>query len=306
MHSVCVNDLPENVWKGRNRNETPPEHCSYPTSSIAFSNGGRALKCYSAGSAAPTTRIQQFSRNATNNVSVNELEIYLDDDTTEWFCIEDPFFGYHKCVSNGQNSNAYTCHSVRLSLATVRPSSQNQTIACILRSCKTMPEDDCTHAINLDEPHALASTQTVEVVARLWGFKLPTTTMAAVMAFTKQGTRIAIAYWAEIFVWALRPGVLTGKFFDGEWDYANVYEKTHDTNLKRSIVELRPIVLKADAVVHKMAFTASENELITITDRGVQMWNLGPSATGRRSVGLLTDEQDARGKEAGNQGTVTV
>lgn len=122
--------------------------------------------------------------------------------------------------------------------------------------------------------------------------------MTAVMAFAQNGTRIAIAYWDKILVWALQPDVLAGKLIGGEWVHDWIYERTVDENLKCSLVELKPILLKADAVVHKMAFTASENELVTITDRSVQIWNLGPSAIGRRTGSLLCDSEEGEGQVA--------
>jgi hypothetical protein len=279
---LSVNELPKDVRKSTS-NITPPEYCNYPISSIEFSNRGTALKCYSAGMGAPRCRIQRLDRDGSNNVSVNKLGLDLDSDTTEWFFIDDPFFGCHEVLSH-VDPNPPSCRDIRLSFATVTLESQSQTIACILRSCTEVPGDDCNHVIQLDQPHAIASTPSIQVVARLWGFKLPKTSMAAVMAFSKKGTRIAIASWDKIFVWPLQPEALAEK-----WDNIPVYTRTYDQNLRSSVVELQPIVLKADAVVHKMAFTGSEDELVTMTDRGVQIWNLGPSATGRREIGLLYD-----------------
>jgi hypothetical protein len=267
-----------------------PEHCRYTASRIAYSNGGTALKCYSSGMLAPSLRIKTFKRASTDNVTVNKLGLDLHDESTEWFFIEDPFFGYHESLSDKNNPNSRSCHNVRLSLATATLEAQTQTIACILRSSKTIPENDCTHAINLDEPHAIASTPSIWPVARLWGFKQSLTTMPTVMAFSERGTRIAIAYWDKIYVWPLVPGALAGKWSTHRCYY---YQKKYDSNLKRSLVELKPIVLDADAVVHKLAFTANENELVTITDRGVQIWNLGPSAIGRRTVRLLHENEDS-------------
>ena len=214
------------------------------------------------------------------------MGIDLDVDTTEWFFIEDPFFGYHESVRSSDGTNARSCRNVRLSLATATIASQNRPIACILVSDKTTLEDDCTHAINLDEQHATALTPIIRVVARLWGFKLPTTTMPVVMTYAKQGTRVATACWNKIFVWPLLPKVLSGKV-----PYLGVYKKIYDGNLKCSLVELKPIVLNAEAVVHKMTFTENQDELVTITDKGLQIWNLGPSATGRRSDRSLSDEE---------------
>lgn len=251
-----------------------------------FSSGARSLKSYSTASAAPSCRIQSFRRRSTSNVTVNKIGIDLDDDTTEWFFVEDPFFGHHETLRGPKPRNELSCRNVRLSLATATFAPGSQPTACILRSTKIMPEDDCTHTIDLNEAHAIASGPIIRVVARLWGFKLPTTTMPAVVAYSAKGTRIAIAYWNRIFIWPILPKALAPTGIDLE-----VHEKTYDHNFKCSLVELKSIVLKAEAVVHKMAFTAIEDELVTITDKGLQIWNLGPSATGRRRVGLLFDEK---------------
>jgi hypothetical protein len=167
------------------------------------------------------------------------------------------------------------------------PAGQNQIIACIMRSWEAIPENDCPHTIHLDEPHAIATTDDIEIAARLWGFTPATTSLAGVMAFAEQGTRIAIARWDRIFVWALEPKALAGA---GRWARRWVYQHIYDRHFKCNLVELKPIVLEANAVVHKMAFTANENELVTITDVGLKIWNLGPSATGRRTVRLLQHE----------------
>ena len=46
---------------------------------------------------------------------------------------------------------------------------------------------------------------------------------------------------------------------------------------------LSPLVLHSESPVHKLAF-ASSNELISLTSKGVQSWNIGPGATGKREV----------------------
>ena len=225
------------------------------------------------------------------NFTVNETAINLGEDTDELFSLEEPFFAHHEHVLDLRS-----CDNIRLSFATVKLNGQSQTIACILRSCKTMPEDDCPHSINLVETHALNMTSDVQIVARLWGFKPPINTMATVMAFAQQGTRIAIVSWDKILVWALRPkalAALRSQWVQGEWVNHQTYRRRmFDRVLNCKLAELRPIVLKANAVIHKMEFTANENELITITDKGLQVWNLGPSAVGRRIVSLLPDEGD--------------
>lgn len=148
-----------------------------------------------------------------------------------------------------------------------------------------MPESACSHIVNSDEPQDLYPYAIP--LARLCFFGPPVTTMPTVMAFAEQGTRIAIAYWDKIFIWPFRPEILAGTYDD-----CQSYPETYDKNLKCHVVELKPIVLKAEAVVHKMTFTASENELVAITDKGLQIWNLGPSATGLRSISMLPEEEE--------------
>ena len=232
----------------------------------------------------------------SESFAINRTAIKLSDDTYKFFSHEDPFFAHHEKVSDPKDENIRFCDNITLSLATITFACQSQTIACILRSCKTLPEDECRHSINLDETQALIVNSDVRVVARLWGFNPPMTTMATVMAFAQQGTRIAIASWDKILVWALRPkglAELRDQLVQGKWISHPTYKgRTFNRLLNCKLVLLRPIVLKAGAVVHKMAFTANENELITITDKGLQVWNLGPSAVGRRTVSLLPDEED--------------
>lgn len=218
----------------------------------------------------------------------------MNNDITEWFFIEDPFFGYHQSVRSFDGADARLCRNVRLSLATVTLASHNQPIACIVISENSTLEDDCSHTVSLDEPHANSLTADTRVVARLWGFKQPTTTMPAVMAYAEQGTRIATACWNKIFVWPLLPRALSERSLI---HYQSVHLKTYDKNLKCLLVELKPIVLMAEAVVHKMSFTQNEDELVTITDKGLQIWNLGPSATGRRSREWLSEHEGGAGMQ---------
>lgn len=292
---MYLNDSPGHGKAASSRTDAQPEHYNYSTSRVAFFNGGKGLKCYSPATAAPSYRISPLNGRESESFTVNKVAINLGDDTYEFFSLEDPFFAYHGKASDHEHTNIRSCDNIRLSFATVTPKHQSQTIACIVRSCKTLPEDDCPHSISLDETQGLITTSNVEIVARLWGFQQPMTTMATVMAFAQQGTRIAIASWKDIFVWALRPKALVelcDQWMRGKWIHHSAYEeKTLDKILNCKLVELRPIVLKAGAVVHKMAFTANENELITITDKGLQVWNLGPSAVGRRTVSPLPDEE---------------
>ncbi len=294
---MYLNDSPNHDEAAPNRTDREPKYDSFPSSRIAFCNGGAGLKCYSPSTAAPSYRISPLGARECESFTINILAIDVGDGKTRFLSLEDPFFAYHEEATDPKHPDVRLCDNIRLSLATATLDYQNQTIACILRSCETLPEDNCPHSINLDEIQALPTPSNVQIVARLWGFKPLITTMATVVAFAQQGTRIAIASWERILVWVLQPkalALLRGQWVQGNWiDPPTYKERTFDRFLDGKLVELRPIVLEAGAVVHKMAFTANENELITITDRGLQVWNLGPSAVGRRTVSLLPDEVDA-------------
>jgi hypothetical protein len=297
---LYINDSPCYVQDSHNRNKVQPEHWRCDTSRIAFSGSGRSVKCYSAGIATPSTRISKFSRDGNDNVTFNKTEIDLDDDTTEWFSVEDAFFGYHETVGDSDSTDFPSCINRRLSFATVALASHCPTIACILHSFEIIPEGECPHAVDLDEIPSPALYLDTSVVARLWGFKQQPTTMPAVMAFAQQGTRIAIAYWDKIFIWALQPKAIA-QLNDKTIDH-QIYEKTYDRNLRCSVVVLKPIVLKADAVVHKMAFTANANELVMITDKGLQIWDLGPSAMWRHKRALPNKKEMEEGEEETGKG----
>lgn len=267
------------------------DYRSYANTRIAFSSGGEALRCYSPGMATPTFRMAQLTDNPVSDANVNQMWVELEDGSTEYFFVEDAFFHYHETIKAKDHRSDSFCRHVGLCFATVTFASVRQTIACILKRRRKTPENECSHIVDPDEPPDLYSY--TSVLARLCFFEPPVTSMPTVMAFAETGTRIAIAYWDKIFVWPFQPEILAGKYDD-----CQPYPKTYDKNLKCSIVELKPIVLRAEAVVHKMAFTGSENELVAITDKGLQIWNLGPSATGLRSVNTLPEEEDDDGESS--------
>jgi hypothetical protein len=278
---LYADDIEEQYRNSRYARFTRPYGSRHAPSKVAFASGQTAVDCYSAGLATPMCRVS-FKTGSTAEVTVHKMGVRVDHALTEWLFVEDPFFAYHKNVKCRNNTVSRSCRDVRLCFATGMLAKHKQTIGCILRSISKIQDDDCSHNLNPGQPHPSALNPRIEIVARLWGFKLPTTTLEAATAFTEQGTRIAIASWDRIFVWPLQPKELVETRVCHK-----VGNATYDKNLKCSLVELKPIVLEVDAVVHKMTFTASENELVTITDRGLQVWNLGPSAVGRRTVDLL-------------------
>ena len=126
------------------------------------------------------------------------------------------------------------------------------------------------------------------VVARLWGYsQARVTSLPGVVAYSPKGSRIAIADWDKILVWALSPEVLVDD--DTGTRY---YDTTWDVNFENDVVVLKPILLKAGSVVRQMAFGGMEDELAVLTSGGLQIWNLGPSGTGKRELHHL-DEWDS-------------
>lgn len=138
-----------------------------------------------------------------------------------------------------------------------------------------------------------------KIVARLWGFHAPQTNKLGVITTSPKGTRIAIAGWSKIMIWALDPLELieevnedsvddeallvTGKeYFERELN-----DHVKDTN---TIALIRPVTLTSDdgAVVRQMKFAEGHSEgedtLIVMTDRGMVVYNLGPQAKGLRET----------------------
>jgi hypothetical protein len=127
-----------------------------------------------------------------------------------------------------------------------------------------------------------------EVVGRLWGYnQAPVTSLPGVVAYSQNGSRIAIADWDKILVWALNGEALADGNIGSQY-----YDMVQENKLEQNHVVLKPILLKAGSVVRQMAFGGMEDELAVLTSGGLQIWNLGPSGTGKREVHHL-DEWDS-------------
>ncbi len=121
-------------------------------------------------------------------------------------------------------------------------------------------------------------------------------TFPGVVAHSRKSSRIAIAKWDRIYVWTVDPNhlsdllehegfsVVSSQYYD--------HDKVWDHNLNHEVVELKPIVLNAESVVRKMIFGESEDQLIALTSTGLQLWNMGPSGTGKRSTAILEEKPD--------------
>ena len=195
------------------------------------------------------------------------------------FTVDDPFFGTHEAYTDQVTSDRY-CLSNYLSLGTA--DCHGSMIACIFRSRSRVDHDECRHLIDLDVHQASSSYN--KIVARLWGFKQASTSLPGVFAYSEKGSRIAIAHWDKIYVWAVN-----GQHLVEDDQGSRYYDKVWDCNMGCDVVELMPILLRAGSVVRKMIFYEKEDELICLTTAGLQVWNLGPSGTGKRETRFLDD-----------------
>ncbi|KAL2832378.1 hypothetical protein BDW59DRAFT_139141 [Aspergillus cavernicola] len=200
----------------------------------------------------------------------NASPVRFTDDLSLLFSVAVPFFGTHK--TNNVNGLA-VCRWRYLSLGIATHRLEKWTVACLLRSEATCRAANCGHILNLERGRRLMEWV---VVARLWGFRDSTNSLGCKVATSNEGTRIAVANWNVVYVWALEPGALI------DMDPQEYYHSSWRSS-SNGIIELQPIVLHLDAVCFQLRFTAQENELVAITDRGIMLWNLSTSGTGSRT-----------------------
>lgn len=188
-------------------------------------------------------------------------------------------------------------------------------ILCILSTVDEGDAEDCTHVTDMDRCAGLRAAQS-KVVARLWGWQPSDSSLAGESNLACCETRIAIADWDRILVWSLSPKALIDEANDpapppnhpvhqedesdndvqieipepGEWrrNPAWTYPKVYDDNMENWYVELKPILLNAGkGVVIRQLVWKDADTLLVRTDRGMQAWNLGASATRKRIQELL-------------------
>ncbi|KAL4812627.1 hypothetical protein BDW67DRAFT_169868 [Aspergillus spinulosporus] len=190
--------------------------------------------------------------NATSVQFVNGLSLL--------FSIGVPFFGTHETLNR---DGFVICRWIYLSLGIATHRKENWTVACLLRSEAFCRASNCRHILNLDRGRRLRDW---EVVARLYGFQDSKATLGCKVATSPKGTRIAVSNWNLLYIWALEPGALINL------DPENYYHPSWRSS-STGHIELRPIILRLDAVCFQLRFTG-EDELVAITDLGIKLWNL--------------------------------
>jgi hypothetical protein len=253
-----------------------------PPLRVVFCESGQKLKCYAAGYPVPSFRLNSVGVAASDESAIGKVYIGKCG-----FLVDNPFYGEHETFDDDRTGTC-RCTSSYLALGTTTnfgTLDKSRLAACIIRARRTSDHDVFCPLVNLDTD--VTRSFDTEVVGRLWGYnQAPVSSLPGIVAYSRNGTRIAVADWDKILIWALNGKVLV----DGDTGSRH-YDMFWDDNFEHDLVVLKPILLKAGSVVRQMAFGGNENELVVLTSGGLQMWNLGPSGRGKRALHHL-DERD--------------
>ncbi|PKX99904.1 hypothetical protein P168DRAFT_300331 [Aspergillus campestris IBT 28561] len=246
-------------------------HHSGPITDMAFNDGSSQLLFYYRA----RTLYGSFQRRDISTLQGqaitydNSCIVQFSDSMRLQFCIDIPFFGTHESHSH---NGLQRCQWKYLALGIATHREEGWTVACLLKSGASCASRNCGHVLNLDRGRRFADWT---VVARLWGFRNPTNSLGSIVASSKRGTRLAVANWNILYVWALEPNALIDQNASG-------YYPPSWQSSASDMIELRPIMLPLDAVCFKLFFAQGENELVAITDKGLKYWDLSTSGHGRR------------------------
>ncbi|KAI9373986.1 hypothetical protein BJX61DRAFT_353039 [Aspergillus egyptiacus] len=212
---------------------------------------------------------QKIDRPGHPSLYENSSPVQFTDDLSLLFSIGIPFYGTHETINLDGHA---VCRWRYLSFGIATHRVENWTVACLLRSEATPRASTCGHIMNLGRGRRLVDWT---VMARLWGFRDATDSLGCKVAASKAGTRIAVANWSIIYVWALEPDALIN--MDPEGYYHSSWKSSNTGH-----IELHPVALHLNAVCFQLRFTERENELVAITDQGIILWDLTMSGRGSR------------------------
>ncbi|OJD11010.1 hypothetical protein AJ78_08132 [Emergomyces pasteurianus Ep9510] len=208
------------------------------------------------------------------------------------FTIAIPFFSTHETHSHDPTREL--CYWKYLALGTATDK-HGELIACILMSEAHCRSSNCQHTENLDRGRRLDNWR---VVARLAGYSTSVNSLPGIVAASPRATRLAIANWKTITVWPMDPHAII------ERNAAGVYpENMIDVDVTGAVL-LEPVVLESEAVCFMLRFAEGEDEIISLTDRGVIRWEIGAGSMGRREVSVLgiEDGVGVDGEESEEEG----
>ncbi|KAJ5180755.1 hypothetical protein N7492_003965 [Penicillium capsulatum] len=193
------------------------------------------------------------------------------------FSIGIPFFGTHESTDPFLRN---VCHWQYLSIGIATHRVQHWTVACLLKSESRPSSIRCGgagHPWNLERGRRLEHWH---VMAQLGGFQEATTSHGSVIATSRRGTRVAVASWKTISIWALEPDMLIEEefsYYPESWQSSDSYPV------------LRPAIIQLEGVCSQLMFTKKEDELVAITDRGLVYFHLWPSHAGMVTGGSDSD-----------------
>lgn len=193
------------------------------------------------------------------HVSLNACTVQFSHFLSLQFSIGIPFFGTHEFGDGNQGGQ---CHWQYLAFGIATHRVENWTVACLLKS-ETYTGHRCTHVLNLDRGRRFDNWQ---IMAHLGGFQELTTSHGSRVATSRRGTRIAVANWKTLYIWALNPSELIDG--NGSGFYPRSWE------ISRDVIELRPVIIQLEAVCSLIQFTEKEDEVVAITDRGLMQIDL--------------------------------
>ncbi|EEH03378.1 F-box domain-containing protein [Histoplasma capsulatum G186AR] len=226
-----------------------------------------------------------------NNLTINNVE----EDNLK-FTIAIPFFSTHETVTN--HLNREQCHWKYLALGTATDN-RGELVACILMAETFCRSVHCHHIENLDRGRRFDSWR---VVARLAGYSTSVNTLPGIVATSRRATRLAIANWKTITVWPLDPQAIIERNASGVYP-----ENMIDAGVTGAVL-LEPVVLESEAVCFMLSFGEGEDEIVSLTDRGVMRWEIGAGTVGRKEgavLGLLDgawgNEGESEGEESANR-----
>ncbi|KAJ5731053.1 uncharacterized protein N7483_005561 [Penicillium malachiteum] len=244
-----------------------------PTVRLAFNDRGQQLLHYYRAQ----TLYNSFQRihwlpapgHLRPNVVDNGCVVEFTRSLSLRFSIGIPFFGTHQA---GDGTIGSRCHWQYLAVGIATHRVEHWSVACILRSESFPGSHHCGHIMNLERGRRF---QDWHIMAQLGGFQEASTSQGSLIAASHQGTRLAMASWKTISIWALEPNALIqmdhgDEFYPESWRSAEEH------------LEIPPVIIQLDAVCSQLQFTENENELFALTDRGIMLLRLKPDGQGIR------------------------
>ncbi|KAJ5683171.1 hypothetical protein N7462_006336 [Penicillium macrosclerotiorum] len=256
-----------------------------PTMKLVFNDRGlQLLHHYKAHTLYSSFQRMQFLHERSQPrppVKENACVVEYTDSLSLQFSIGIPFFLSHR--TGDESPVPGSCHWQYLAVGIATHRVEHWTVACLLESEAYCQSRRCSHAMNLERGRRFDNWV---IKAQLGGFQESSTSHGSIIAASHRGSRVAIANWKTVTVWALEPE----KLIDDE---ENGYYPESWRLAANGTTELRPATIHLDAVCWQLRFTdrEDENELVVITDRGLLFLDLRPDGRG----GQVVEKQKSRG-----------